>query len=58
MFKLAFIAAFVVLQAMLLRVLGPKQQVMTIADIGKMSLPAVLSLSWVLLAASTTRRTR
>jgi uncharacterized membrane protein len=39
------IAAALVMQAMLLRVLGP-DRVMTIADLLKMSLPAVVSLMW------------
>lgn len=48
-------AATLVIQAMILRLLGPQGiQVLTIADLDKMNLPVIISLTWALLGAGLT----
>lgn len=48
-------AATLVIQAMILRLLGPHSgQVLTIADLDEMNLPVIISLTWALLGAGLT----
>lgn len=51
---ISVIAAALVIQAMLLRALGPDRTILTIRDLLTMSLPAMVSLMWATLGAGLT----
>lgn len=48
----SLIGALLIVQAMFLRAFGPPAQVLTLADLAQMRLPAVLSLTWALAGAA------